>query len=162
RGRALLGLGRALLPHHRSRRLCLYPLRQSLPLAHSPFRSGICGRADTHAVAGPQPESRHASRRSRRVGSALIGPNSRSYRPGTNVSEAWTMSAFPKLCLFGGIVFSLGLAADAGAQNATPPDFWVGDAGWVHNLNATFPSVEGSPSPVVQDPAHPFRANTWR
>ena len=72
------------------------------------------------------------------------------------------MSAFPKLCLFGGIAFSLGLAAAAGAQNATPPDFWVGDAGWVHNLNATFPPVEGSPSPVVQDPAHPFRANTWR
>ena len=72
------------------------------------------------------------------------------------------MPAFSKLCLFSGISISLALAADAGAQNAAPPDFWAGDAGWVHNLNATFPQVEGSPPPVVQDSKHPFSGAAWR
>jgi hypothetical protein len=48
------------------------------------------------------------------------------------------------------------------APRSAPPDFWVGDVGWVHNLNATFPPVEGSPSPVVQDPGHPFKGTVWR
>jgi len=61
-----------------------------------------------------------------------------------------------------GILLSLTLVGSAGAQGASPPNFWFGDVGWVHNLNATFPPVEGSPSPVVQDPGHPFKTNAWR
>jgi len=64
--------------------------------------------------------------------------------------------------MVGGICLSLTLVARAGAQGASPPNFWFGDVGWVHNLNATFPPVEGSPSPVVQDPGHPFKTNAWR
>jgi hypothetical protein len=67
-----------------------------------------------------------------------------------------------KLCLMGGIFVSLGCIAGAAAQPASVPDFWAGDAGWVHVLNATFPPVQGSPSPVVQDPGHPFIGASWR
>ncbi len=67
-----------------------------------------------------------------------------------------------KLCLTGGIFVSLGCIAGAAAQPASVPDFWAGDAGWVHVLNATFPPVQGSPSPVVQDPGHPFIGASWR
>lgn len=67
----------------------------------------------------------------------------------------------PKLCFAAGIV-SLASIAGAAAQPASVPDFWVGDAGWVHPLNYTFPPVQGSPSPVVQDPGHPFKGASWR
>jgi len=71
-------------------------------------------------------------------------------------------SALPKLCLAGGIFVSFALVGGAGAQPVSPPDFFVGDVGWVHVLNATFPPVQGSPSPVVQDPGHPFIGASWR
>jgi hypothetical protein len=71
-------------------------------------------------------------------------------------------SALSKFCLAGDIFVLLALVGGAGAQPATPPDFSGGDGGWVHSLNATFPPVEGSPSPVVQDPGHPFRGAAWR
>src|SRR2546421_12844510 len=64
----------------------------------------------------------------------------------------------------GGILVSLALVASAGAQPASPPDFWAGDVGWVHAGAATFPPVQGSASPVVQDPGHPFisQGASWR
>ena len=62
------------------------------------------------------------------------------------------------ICAFGALAF----AASAGAQPVSPPDFSGGEGGWVHNLNATFLPVEGSPSPVVQDPGHPFKGAAWR
>ena len=71
-------------------------------------------------------------------------------------------SALSKSCLAGGIFVSFALVGGAGAQPATTPDFFGGDGGWVHSGNATFPPVEGSPSPVVQDPGHPFRGAAWR
>ena len=71
-------------------------------------------------------------------------------------------SALSRLCLTGGICASLALMGGASAQSASPPDFFVGDVGWVHTLNATFPPVQGSPSPVVQDPGHPFIGASWR
>jgi hypothetical protein len=71
-------------------------------------------------------------------------------------------SFLPKFCWAGGIFVALGCIAGAAAQPATVPDFWAGDAGWVHALNATFPPVQGSPSPVVQDPGHPFIGASWR
>src|SRR5260370_36011871 len=71
-------------------------------------------------------------------------------------------SGLSRLCITGGICASLALMGGASAQSASPPDFFVGDAGWVHTLNATFPPVQGSPSPVAQDPGHPFIGASWR
>ena len=71
-------------------------------------------------------------------------------------------SGLSKLSVASSVLASLALVSSAGAQSASPPNFWNGDAGWVHNLNATFPPVQGSPSPVVQDPGHPFGQNAWR
>jgi hypothetical protein len=73
-------------------------------------------------------------------------------------------SALSKLCSAGGILLPLVLVAGAQAQSAAPPDFSHGNMGWVHDGGATFPPVEGSPSPVVQDPGHPFisQAASWR
>ncbi|MDE2476217.1 MAG: hypothetical protein KGO48_14280 [Alphaproteobacteria bacterium] len=71
-------------------------------------------------------------------------------------------SVLPKLGMTAGIFVSLSLVAGAPAQPANVPNFWVGDAGWVHPLNYTFPPVQGSPSPVVQDPGHPFGRDSWR
>jgi hypothetical protein len=68
----------------------------------------------------------------------------------------------PRFCLTGVISVSLCCVAGAAAQPAGVPDFWAGDVGWVHTLNATFPPVQGSPSPVVQDPGHPFKGASWR
>ena len=70
--------------------------------------------------------------------------------------------ALSKLCLAGGVFVSFTLVAGAAAQPTSVPDFWAGDVGWVHPLNATFPPVQGSPSPVVQDPGHPFTGASWR
>src|SRR5258707_10303440 len=75
-----------------------------------------------------------------------------------------TRPAFSKLCLAGSILVSLVLVGGAGAQRASPPDFSAGDVGWVHSVGATFLPVEGSASPVVQDPKHPFisQGQSWR
>ncbi len=70
-------------------------------------------------------------------------------------------SVLPKFGL-SAMMFWLVSLAGAAAQPAPVPDFWVGDAGWVHALNYTFPPVQGSPSPVVQDSGHPFGADNWR
>ena len=72
------------------------------------------------------------------------------------------VSAFSRVSLTGGFLAAIALAATAGAQPASPPDFSGGEGGWVHSLNATFLPVEGSPSPVMQDPAHPFKGAAWR
>ena len=73
-------------------------------------------------------------------------------------------SALCKSYLLWGAVILLGFAADAGAQSASAPDLSAPFVGWVHDGGATFPPVEGSPSPVVQDPKHPFisQAASWR
>jgi len=72
--------------------------------------------------------------------------------------------ALSKLCLASGIFVSLACVAAVAAQPASPPDLSGGEGGWVHTLGATFPPVEGSPSPVVQDPKHPFisQGQSWR
>jgi hypothetical protein len=48
------------------------------------------------------------------------------------------------------------LVVGASAQPATPPDLSGGEGGWVHPRGAGFQPVQGSPSPVRQDPGHPF------
>ena len=69
-----------------------------------------------------------------------------------------------KLLLAGGVLVASAFVAGAGAQSSSPPDLSGGEGGWVHDGGATFPPVKGSPSPVVQDPAHPFisQAASWR
>jgi hypothetical protein len=71
-------------------------------------------------------------------------------------------SPLPMFLLAGGLFSSLAFAA--GAQQHAPPDLSGGEGGWVHDGGATFEPVQGSPSPVVQDPAHPFisQAASWR
>ena len=73
-------------------------------------------------------------------------------------------SALSKLLLAGGVLISSAFVAGAGAQSSSPPDLSGGEGGWVHDGGATFPPVKGLPSPVVQDPAHPFisQAASWR
>jgi hypothetical protein len=73
-------------------------------------------------------------------------------------------SALSKLLLAGGAFLSLASVPGAGAQSSTPPDFSAANVGWIHDGGATFPPVQGSPSPVVQDPKHPFisQAASWR
>jgi len=72
-------------------------------------------------------------------------------------------SSLSKLLLAGGVLAASAFVAGAGAQSS-PPDLSGGAGGWVHDGGATFPPVKGSPSPVVQDPAHPFvsQAASWR
>ena len=73
-------------------------------------------------------------------------------------------SSLSKLLLVGGVLISSAFVAGAGAQSSSPPDLSGGAGGWVHDGGATFEPVKGSPSPVVQDPAHPFvsQAASWR
>jgi hypothetical protein len=73
-------------------------------------------------------------------------------------------SSLSKLLLAGGVLIVMAFVAGAGAQPSSPPDLSGGAGGWVHDGGATFPPVKGSPSPVVQDPAHPFisQAASWR
>jgi hypothetical protein len=56
------------------------------------------------------------------------------------------------------------LVASASAQSLAPPDLSGGMLGWVHDGGAAFPPVQGSPSPMTQDPGHPFisAGATWR
>ena len=44
------------------------------------------------------------------------------------------------------------------AQTATPPDFSSNQAGWIA-IGGDFLSVPGGPTPLVQDPTHPFVGN---
>ncbi len=78
--------------------------------------------------------------------------------------ESMARSSLSKLLLAGGVLISSVFVAGAGAQSSSPPDLSGGAGGWVHDGGATFPPVKGSPSPVVQDPAHPFisQAASWR
>src|SRR5215471_3598586 len=70
-----------------------------------------------------------------------------------------------KLCSMGSIVLSLAWVASASGQPGEPPDLSGGEGGWVHARGTGFQPVSGSPSPVRQDPGHPFtpgRGTAWR
>jgi hypothetical protein len=52
------------------------------------------------------------------------------------------------------------LAAQGAAQpGASPPDFSSNQTGWQTNNGGEFIAVPGSPTPMHQDPAHPFVGN---
>ena len=51
------------------------------------------------------------------------------------------------------------LSADVTAQSAAPPDFSSNQTSWIGGIGVDFAPVEGSPSPMRQDPAHPFVPN---
>ena len=74
-------------------------------------------------------------------------------------------SVLSKLCIIGSIVLSPACAENARGQSAPPPDLSGGEGGWVHPRGTGFQPVPGSPSPVRQDPGHPFtpgRGTAWR
>jgi hypothetical protein len=60
--------------------------------------------------------------------------------------------------LAGGIAAAFTVAS-AAAQTASPPDFSSNFTSWTAGIGVDFTPVEGSPSPLRQDPAHPFVPN---
>jgi hypothetical protein len=60
--------------------------------------------------------------------------------------------------LAGGIAAAFTVAS-AAAQTASPPDFSSNLTSWAAGIGVDFTPVEGSPSPLRQDPAHPFVPN---
>ena len=60
--------------------------------------------------------------------------------------------------LAGGIAAAFSVAS-AAAQTASPPDFSSNFTSWAAGIGVDFTPVEGSPSPLRQDPAHPFVPN---
>jgi hypothetical protein len=56
-------------------------------------------------------------------------------------------------CFAGLVSLALGGAA------ASPPDFASNEAAWLHPPGGEFPDVAGSPTPMHQDPAHPYVGN---
>jgi hypothetical protein len=58
----------------------------------------------------------------------------------------------------GGIAAALFCAGAALAQNASPPDFSSGNAGWV-SIGTDYVAVPGGPKPVTFDPAHRYVPN---
>ena len=60
--------------------------------------------------------------------------------------------------LAGGFAAAFAVAS-AAAQTALPPDFSSNFTSWAAGIGVDFTPVEGSPSPLRQDPAHPFVPN---
>ena len=60
--------------------------------------------------------------------------------------------------LAGGIAAAFTVAS-ASAQTASPPDLSSNFTSWAAGVGVDFTPVEGSPSPLRQDPAHPFVPN---
>src|SRR6202521_6255392 len=67
-----------------------------------------------------------------------------------------------KQCLFTGGAIGVIVSAPclvAAAQPASIPDFSSNQTSWIGGICVDFTAVEGSPSPLRQDPAHPFVPN---
>src|SRR5215471_4624153 len=83
-------------------------------------------------------------------------------RPGPvgELTRERTMSRFASTAqlLAGGIAAAFTVAS-AAAQIASPPDFSSNFTSWAAGIGVDFTPVEGSPSPLRQDPAHPFVPN---
>jgi hypothetical protein len=74
-------------------------------------------------------------------------------------------SGLSTICIMGGIILPLAWVASTSGQPAQPPDLSGGEGGWLHPRGTGFQPVPGSPSPVRQDPGHPFvagRGQSWR
>src|SRR6267378_5816250 len=74
-----------------------------------------------------------------------------------------TMSKFAlrEGLLAGGALAALcfALSAPVAAQSSGTPDFSSDQTSWIGGIGVDFAPVEGSPSPLRQDPAHPFVPN---
>ena len=75
----------------------------------------------------------------------------------------FAMSGSPKLLAailagFFGAAIAPALAQVTAKENAGPPDFSAGDAGWV-TIGTDWTALPGSPPPVSGDPAHPYVPN---
>ena len=57
------------------------------------------------------------------------------------------------------ILVSAALGLSAVAQPMSPPDFSSNELAWAGGIGVDFIPVPGSPSPIRQDPAHPFVPN---
>src|ERR1700719_2190964 len=83
-------------------------------------------------------------------------------RPGPvgELTRERTMSRFASTAqlLAGGVAAAV-MVASAAAQTASPPDFSSNLTSWAGGIGVDFTPVEGSPSPLRQDPAHPFVPN---
>src|SRR5260370_13267886 len=83
-------------------------------------------------------------------------------RPGPvgELTRERTMARFDSTAqlLAGGIAAAFTVAS-AAAQNASPPDFSSNFTSWAAGVGVDFTPVDGSPSPLRQDPAHPFVPN---
>ena len=60
--------------------------------------------------------------------------------------------------LLGGVAAGVVCSGAAPAQNANPPDFSGGNAGWV-SIGTDYVAVPGGPKPVTYDPAHRYVPN---
>jgi len=60
--------------------------------------------------------------------------------------------------LLAGMAVGVRCVGAAPAQNATPPDFSAGNAGWV-SIGTDYVAVPGGPKPVTFDPAHRYVPN---
>ena len=67
----------------------------------------------------------------------------------------WTLRAS---LLAGGMIAALTVAGASG-QTASPPDFSSDLTAWAGGIGVDYTPVPGSPSPMRQDPAHPFVPN---
>src|ERR1700704_3924239 len=56
-------------------------------------------------------------------------------------------------------VLACATAALAASSNASPPDFSSNGTAWITPNGGELTAVPGSPSPLRQDPAHPFVGN---
>ncbi len=75
-------------------------------------------------------------------------------------SRQWLTAVLGGL-LAAGTVASSAPAQPVAKDNARPPDFSAGNAGWV-TIGTEWTAVPGSPPPVTFDPAHPYVGNNLR
>jgi len=69
------------------------------------------------------------------------------------------MSRRLSLALLSGCFGAALIIAGATAQTAAPPDFSANGTAWLGGVGVDYAAVEGSPTPMRQDAAHPFVPN---
>src|SRR5580700_3443965 len=87
---------------------------------------------------------------------ATAGPAEPGGRTNEGTRER-TMSRFASTAQL--LIAAAFTVASAAAQTASPPDFSSNFTSWAAGIGVDFTPVDGSPSPLRQDPAHPFVPN---